>query len=328
MNTNQLAKANPADIAANNRPPLAFNDLNHTDFEDLHDHEDLLFPEQVGYMELVSRRLQHLRERDHEAYQGNAAVLIATKSPMAPRYCYCWRRSRYNKSGRCDLWPVCYRCALYRQNLYLRRYLPSFHRGHWRFVTISFKGTIEFTSNNTDAVVPYWNAGSRAIRNLVNKGEIDGAFWVEEIAVINFLPLRVQPHAHAIVDSELSIARLTALFRKASRIRRSPRPPSIDVQELGTAKQLGHQIQYLVKPINLYGRYREVFDNFGRRNARELNNELYDFVHGFPEAAKGRRKIDSRGTLDPRSPRFIGIKENRLSRQREVVERIMAPTPR
>lgn len=303
--------------------PITLNTLNHTDLNDLNTHPDLLYPGQHAYLNILELRLLHSPAILHPMISGNGTVLISTRSTYTQKFCFCGRRTPQNRSGRCNLWTLCPRCSFLRQRNYLCRYLPSFHQGHWRFATLSYTGHLEFNSASSENALHLWDSAKTAILQIIENQDVSGAFWVEEIAILDFLPLRVIPHVHAILDSELTPRRLRECFLESMRSQNPLLPPTVNVQGIPSAKSLGQRLQYLVKPINLYRRYRERWDAM-RINARQLNLELSDFIHGYREITQFRHRIHVRGTLDPRSRKsFIGTTRENLPDQRVYVDAIL-----
>ena len=80
--------------------------------------------------------------------------------------------------------------------------MPSFSRGHFYFVTLSFAGGLPFAGAGAFDCLNYWNACKAALGSLIEQELIRGAFWVEEIKLLSLLPLRVMPHVHALVDAD------------------------------------------------------------------------------------------------------------------------------
>lgn len=316
-------------------PPPAVQALNHlrySDPVDLEAHPDLLSGRQL--------RLLGFLRRFRQGHLANGSILIASGSRDADRYCLCGSHNGRRAPCRCRLRLFCDPCARFHRLRYLNRYVPGFPRGQWRFATLSYERALPFTSTQARRVFPLWNAATGAIRRLVGRRLVSGAFFVEEIKIIDFLPLRVLPHAHAILCSEVGNGRLedelhdlirNGGLREACRDHRLAIafrdeglniPPSIQVRPIRSPRGLGQAINYMVKPIDLSTRY-DLRWEFMETNAMALNNELTEFVTGVSSLTENRRMIATLGNLDTRSPAFIGIPTPRLVDHREEVQAIM-----
>lgn len=172
--------------------------------------------------------------------------------------------------------------------------------------------------------------GARPVRSLVDAKLVRGAYWVEEISILQFLPLRVMPHLHAIIDGEWSSAaqeHLTASLTAFENPNRDPLVlvPSIQALEITSQRQLFNRIQYMFKPINIVAPYRNAWPVASaqeRELAMRLNGELRNFVDGYSTITFERDKIYSKGTLTARSPRFIGVRAALRDTQRDLVQEV------
>jgi hypothetical protein len=148
---------------------------------------------------------------------------------------------------------------------------------------------------------------------------IGGLHWTEELAVLSFLPATAMPHVHALVDAhEFGDEQLEAVRTSLSNWRNSqgegiPLLPNLDVRPIHTPRSLLSRTRYLYKPINLSLSYDAAWANHvgdDRSRAWELNSQAREVAAGIFEARKDRNRMHSKGTLDQRNNRFIGIPRN------------------
>lgn len=110
---------------------------------------------------------------------------------------------------------------------------------------------------------------------------------------MSFLPLRVMPHVHALVDchdfGEEHVERLRLHLTNWRNQYGEPLDlvPDIDVRPISTPRSLLDRTRYLYKPINLASRYDAAWEEFiddDRTRAWELNSQARELAAGVTES--------------------------------------------
>lgn len=293
------------------------SDLNRTDLQELLDHQHLLNDGLRPQLELVRRKPEIYPERFFDPdYVANSALLLASSYPGARRYAFCGVPNRLNLRGACKDHKFCPHCNYVVREQAVRTYVPAFTDATWHFLTLSFAGSLPFDSHHAGASADCWDACGDALGGLVADGTINGVHWTEEIAVLSFLPLRVMPHVHALVDAgNLGDDDLGRLHQRLSGWRNARGEPvalvpDLDLRPIHTDRSLLDRLRYLYKPISLAPRYRLAWDTAaadGRARAWELNSQARELAAGVFDLRKRRDRMHSKGTLNPKAKQFIGI---------------------
>lgn len=298
--------------------PLAREtDLKRTDMQELLDHQHLL-PEVVrSRLALVHGKPRVYPERFFDpSYLPNSTLLVASHYPGSQRYAFCGVATSVNPNGTCRDHKFCPYCNYLVREQAVRTYVPSFDDGNWRFLTLSFAGSLPFDSANLGSNIDCWDACRSALQALQENKAVNGLHWTEELAVLSFLPLRVMPHVHAIVDAhEFGDEQVEQLRNHLTQWRNAygeplDLVPDIDVRPVSTPRSLLDRTRYLYKPINLSRPYDTAWANHigdDRSRAWELNSQARELAAGIFEARKDRNRMYSKGTLNPRAKEFIGI---------------------
>jgi hypothetical protein len=207
-------------------------------------------------------------------------------------------------------------------------YVPNFNQGNWWHLTLSFEGYLPFSGNGAYDCVDYWNVCKETMQRLVVERTIRGAYWVEEISVGGFLPLRVKPHVHALVEAdEVPLTNQDMQTWTATHQDSNSEPltlvPSVKAQPIVSERMLLNTVEYLFKPIDLVRPYTtawsQAVDHESREGATELNNQASEFVGGFSRITYRRPKMRAKGVLDPRHSRFVGVQKDERNGYREYI---------
>lgn len=299
-------------------------DLKRTDMVELLDHQHLLPEDTRNHLELVRRKPEIYPERFFDTnYLPNSTLLLASHYPGGGRYAYCGVPNWRNPQGRCKDHKFCPYCNYLIREQAVRTYVPAFDEGNWHFLTLSFAGQLPFDSANLQSTVDCWDACKDALQGLHSDHHVAGVHWTEELAVLSFMPLRVMPHVHALVDchdfGDEQVERLRLHLTDWRNQFGEPvvLQPDIDVRPICTPKSLLDRTRYLYKPINLATPYDTAWANHigdDRTRAWELNSQARELAAGVFEARKDRTRMFSKGTLNPRAKGFIGIpKDERVN---------------
>ncbi len=208
----------------------------------------------------------------------------------------------------------------------------NYHRGHWHLLTISFNGQQPFATNaDAHACLNYWDGGNTAIQNLVSQQLIRGACWVEEFKALQFLPLLVMPHVHALVEAdEVGTAALDAVTQALTRYRNEQHEPlaltpNLHVKRLNSQKALFDTIQYLFKPLDLLEAYQSAWPRVaahGRSEAWQLNSQTRDLSLGVQEITKKRMQLRTKGNLNANHREYIGVPRAERGRHRRLLNEV------
>lgn len=292
-------------------------ELNRIDMDELLDHQHLLDYDVRQHLELVRNKPNIYPERYFDPnYLPNSTLLLASRYPGSKRYAFCGVPTPFNPRGVCRDHRFCPYCNYLVRERAVRTYVPAFDMGTWHFVTLSFQGNLPFDSMNIGSTIDLWDACKSTLASLHTDGLISGVHWTEEIAILSFLPLRVMPHVHALVDAPaFGDPQLQHMLQHLSNWRNQagepiPLVPDIDVRPIATPRSLLDRTRYAYKPIDLARPYgvawvNHIEDNRGK--AWELNSQAREMISGIFEARKKRDRMRSKGTLEPRTKGFIGI---------------------
>lgn len=214
----------------------------------------------------------------HSSYFHNARFMVALKPSKCYKFCCC------GVSGcRCKLPLFCSRCAYALALRKWKSYLKNFDKGNFYFLTISFKEDIPFNENNENFSI-IWKRIHRIISEIKKKKGIRGALISDEVIVSRFLPLRILPHCHAIIDADdfdqESAAGLSEITQEFIGL-----PVSLKWRRIPTINDFKSAIGYLYKPMDFHSKYDSAYEDFidtGIREPYELNNEVYNVLDGIP----------------------------------------------
>ena len=287
--------------------------------------------EQSHLLDLVNLKREEYADRFKRGnYFSNAYPIIAAEAPFATRFVCCGRKTAWNGTGSCQKWRFCSRCAYARQRATLETFLPAYQPSSFVFVTLAFNGSLAIShADDLAAVIPLWNAIDAALKRLRSLNQIEGAFYVEEVAIIGFLPLRLQPHVHAILHTPNGKPDTPESIRKqlGRSLRNLALSPSIEVAPLTSEECFANRLTYTTKAIDLVSRYRAALYNDGSANLHsrlQVNHELRAFLHGWTQVTHARHAIRRLGTMHHASGHYIGMKDWTAAQRKEYVYQFYA----
>ena len=267
---------------------------------------------QKDNLKRIERKIELYPDRyDRDEYLQNAGFVILADWPSAKRLSFCSISTRLNKSGCCRLHQICPYCSWRARRSTQTAYVPNYAKGNWFWITGSFAGSLSFDYDNTDWL-HYLDSYKYAIKHLISIGLIKGAYWTEEIALIELLPCRVLPHVHCLFDcEEFSIDTIRIMKLKVNEYLTTRIPdsliPNVKVSGIDNKKHLYNKIGYMLKPLRLVTQYEKAWNLSGDNRAKfQLNTQMTDFINGHSEVMRMRPKMKSLGTLNPKSKNFIG----------------------
>ena len=315
-------------------PVHDFSKLNRSDLRELHQHHELLTPNQRNLLKTVQKKQEIYPQRYKDDYLRHSSLLLLSNGwSSADTYSMCSVPNKDNRSGQCRLHKYCpYCCYLVRQRA-LARFVPVYELGQWFFLTGSFQGQLSMnTAQDYHELTCYWDAYKMALKELVDTKMIRGVYWTEELAVNTIAPVQVLPHIHAIVEAdELSGETLLELSELvAQNLRAALGPdgliPNIHTKNLNSQRKLLSHIQYQFKPIKIVRAYDLAWEHClhnDRSGAVKLNSETTDLVLGYSTATKDRTKINFAGNLNPKTKSYIGTKTADLKKVRDEVDAVI-----
>jgi hypothetical protein len=247
-----------------------------------------------------------------EQYRVHANLIIHAEPKFAQRYCLCGANG-----STCNHREFCYRCADLEWRKKFAAFEHSYHKSTWTFVTASFTGGgLDLMSPGAENnAVAHWKAIKEEFSQWLKDYAVSGAIISEEVAVLSFLPCKVLPHAHALVNgteiTETMRADLEVRISKAvqTEIGSCAMAASVYLTKVEDENAYREKFKYLYKPI---GRIEECYEKAWRQveedlqGTVQLNSMVKDFVRwtGTGTMAKGIRCYGNMYCRDPK--KFIG----------------------
>jgi len=140
---------------------------------------------------------------------------------------------------------------------------------------------------------------------------IEGVYMSHELKVRSLIPLRVNPHSHAIVtakDFPLELQKtLSQMIAGAPGI---SLVPSIEVKLIDTPQYHDKCIRYLTKAIELKEPYDSAWHQHcatDRKAARDINLSMREFLEAQAAAFNHFDRVVRFGNLMPQRKEFIGV---------------------
>lgn len=213
-----------------------------------------------------------------------------------------WRVNPLRPCNEHDFCPACsYRRGITLCNSFLRSYerVPK-----WSHVTISMKTPpfAEIDLSESDEPRPperaefFWKAIRSALRGLFKEGLLEGAIVRDELAVLQFVPLKYSPHTHALVaGADFKSEDFVAHFREAAVAEGlSPESPlEVDIREVEDQRDFLGLLKYFSKPIPVHDAYTRAWNaaGFDRDNMFALHNQVELFLDHHEQATAGHRSL-------------------------------------
>lgn len=178
-------------------------DLNRCDQETMRRVRNVMEPWLQNLAEAVDYRILKFPQRfarEGQHYLENAAILLLSRM--------CGKESFFKCSllqHTCKKWKVCPYCAHLKRMEILQKFLPVFNNdvGSWGFFTLSFSRCNYCGDCYFDNLEMIWDACRFAFEAMVDLGEFEAVFLVEEFQVLSYYPVpKVLAHVHAVVLSE------------------------------------------------------------------------------------------------------------------------------
>ena len=196
-------------------------------------------------------------------------------------------------------------------------YYDAYDESGFYHVTCSFDGDIPFGATNCMTARDYWESIGNSIKKLLAENLIDGAYFVHEMSIRSFLPLRVVPHTHAIVSCgsfpREVIKYLGELIADCPEIELTP---SINVRLIDSRADMSSMLKYVTKATDLSTAYNSAITQLNEcgEKPRDLNCEMKDFLDSFGAASGHFKKIVRIGNMMSQRNSFIGARGDERDR--------------
>ena len=250
----------------------------------------------------------------------NLGMLLFSNPTFLERVCRCGQNH-----NRCKMRFWCPRCAYAEATNLWKTYLPNYHKGNFWFLTVGIDGDIPFNDANAFNLREFWTLLPDVINQvgLHSNYGIKGFYSSDEVSVRQFLPLRINPHVHAILDADdldpQVIDDLESVFDQVLEII-APGcglTSSVNLRHIVSKEALKSALRYLIKPISLQNQYRTAWTvkvEAGSHPSWQLNNEVRDFITGVSYVShypKFMRHLKAYGSMAGSSDNFIGVLASR-----------------
>lgn len=301
--------------------------VNLADDEAFRDNIDLLEPHQIenynaAFSSYKRSGVNAVKYRDR--YYDNALFVIYSQLPYSQKFCRCGMKGFTGRRGVCTKRLFCTACAYSKFAQVYDRFRDAYSAGTYYSVTFSFDFPALQWEDRNEAE-HYWEAADYALEKLIRAKKVDGAVLSREMSIRGFAPLRIHPHAHAVVlcdqfqgafDMEQEIHDYMAEYQQSHVD--NPRRPNVEVVVIEDVDEFENKFHYLFKPIDIKSQY-EVASTLGNHSAetfQTINNEVRDFVQWIGANNTMRKLLRCKGSMNSGSKRFVGKKTKDLRRQR------------
>lgn len=324
-------------------PRLAKNDLNYTSYADLAKHSNLLSEAQRDLLSHLNRR--KLKAKWTGLFSNNASILTLTEYPDVYNHVHCGEKCSTGHVT-CKNLMFCERCANGPAIAFLKKSVTRFKNGKWCFVTFSFNTPVPFASGSLTEAELRWRITRDALN--ISKRLWDGCVYKEELAITDFAPLVVRPHAHLLLFSKsgnLDQSLLLDSFQDAARPHHLVSELSFDFKAIRDLDEYIRVVRYLFKPMDLGASYRKAWAVLDqtysggvlRSMRREVNNGITDIVFGahllrptpsqtndgFGAADEGQRRTIYRGVLNSTTKQSILLSPKQITIAKNKIDRIL-----
>jgi hypothetical protein len=247
-------------------------------------------------------------------YVDNLGFIIHAEPTFMSRYCRC---GEHGKTCGKRFW--CSRCAYAEATKLWKEYLIHFEENRFHFLTVSMLGDIPFSDRNAFDLTRLWKVISGHLQFSMKhtSNSVKGMLLSEEVSVRQFLPTRINPHVHSIIDSEdpdlfRQIATASIDNYLAEHVLGCHLHVSIKIKVIETQNAFKSALRYLTKPINLQQAYRMAWASKilnGYQPAWKLNSEVTDFIMGtsyVSHAPKQLHHIKRFGSMNAKHKDYLG----------------------
>lgn len=246
-------------------------------------------------------------------YFQNLIPIIASGYQRSEKILCCGNTNLSKKKIPCDQWHLCSKCSYMRRLKASEMFRDTYSKAYFYHITLGFDGDMAFNETNSVVAQDYWDANQNGIRQLFTDQLIAGAYMVHELKIRSFVPLRVNPHSHAIVTATSIPSEVEDSLRNTIKAHSGVElKPSIMVKLLHSSNYQANSIRYLTKEMDLQEPYLSAWWKHcknDRTAAPELNREMRVLLDAQAVAFGGSDKIVYMGNLKSQRKEFIGVKK-------------------
>ena len=283
-------------------------EINLSDADEFQENIELLELDQQRWYQDAFSSYKHTNNGYTEKYFQNARYIIYAKAGNTQKFCRCGMTNQHGTST-CDYRKFCSRCATLVGEEHLRRLQPAYTFGNWASLTISLSDAIPL---DLGLICELFDVYDIILKSLQKIGAIRGYFSVREVSVPQFLPLRVLPHLHILLDAdaydqempdEIEAVLDSFLEKRGSEVRSDVKLKLIDDR---TYYQ--NTIKYFFKPMDIHTKYKLAIDTQVSVNPNRivaLNSESKDLAVGMMSLHTHAKGVKQSGSLHPLSETYI-----------------------
>jgi hypothetical protein len=327
---------------------VAKNDLNYTSYGELVDRRDLLSDTQQQLLSFLNYRKLQKGLPEQVAFTGSIFTMIEHGSAFNLVHC---GRVGKSRRGVCREPFFCQNCARRKAREFLRKTVTRFDRGSWFWATLSFSDPVVFGSSAMDEAERCW----RVTGETLDAGAPlwAGCVYREEVAISDFLPLSIRPHAHMLIYSEtpeFDAAALQEGFNEAAGAHHLRTMVSFDCKPVEDLDAYIRAVHYLFKPIDVSTSYRKTWAALGGSFSgqelhalrRQVNSELTDAIYGVQSLRpmnsdadaecdvatltagdEGQRRLIYTGVFSSRSKNSFFLTKKQMALAKDKIDRIL-----
>ena len=257
------------------------------------------------------KRLEYPDGFNNGNYFDNLLPIICSGYTRAEKIVCCGNTNLGIYKVPCDQWSLCSKCAYVAGIRASEMYQGTYNKSRFYHITLGFDGDVPFGASNSQVPRAYWKENEEALKHLLDHDLIEGVYMSHELKVRSLIPLRVNPHSHAIVtakDFPLELQKtLSEMIAGEPGI---ALVPSIEVKLIDTPQYHDKCIRYLTKAIDLKEPYDSAWHKLcatDRKAARDINFSMREFLEAQAAAFNHFDRVVRFGNLMPQRKGFIGV---------------------
>lgn len=291
---------------------LCREDLNWCDWSEVQKFNKVLDVHEGYSLHLAQRkRLEYADGFNKGNYFDNLLPVICSCFARADKILHCGNTNLGGKKIPCDQWSLCSKCAFVAGLKASEMYSGTYDKATFFHITLGFDGDIGFDLTNSQIPRIYWKENEEALRHLLAHHLIDGAYLSHELKIRSLLPLRVNPHTHALITAKSFTTEvqelLSTMIEGSAGIHLKP---SLKVQLIDSKTYHERCIRYLTKAIDLKEPYESAWNQHcatDRKAARDINLNTRVFLDAQAAAFSEFDRVVRLGNLMPQRKGFIGV---------------------
>lgn len=200
---------------------------------------------------------------------SNGLAFLCSEGYRAEDTCYCLSNQMAKKYRPCGSWRLCPKCAWYKAQKMVRRFLPLWPvaKGNFYHVTVRPHAPVDFVLGH-DKAWEFWDKAANTMTNISRRGKVTGAIYVEEYALVSLTKNLFLPHCHILMFTD-DIEKATKNFAKDFDIKITAPKTQADFERL---------LAYPFKSVDLYHRY---ITEWTPETSPLVNRQLEAFTQGI-----------------------------------------------